>query len=100
MEEEDLMTLIQVLPTPDIEALIHRVEDAHHKGPQAVHMEIQLLSDRLTVDETATYALEQRVTSLERDRTSQVEIAVALQLQMEDLEDRSRRNNLRLRGLP
>lgn len=39
--EEDLRILIQTLPMrTDIEALIHRVEDAHHKEIKQVQTEI------------------------------------------------------------
>lgn len=44
--------------------------------------------------------LEQQVYALESLQDSHVDATVALQLHMEDMEDRSRRNNLWLRGLP
>lgn len=80
----------------DIEELISRVEDAHHRELQ----QVQALSDHLTVDETTTTALKQQVAALERDRYFEADAAVVLQLDLEDLEDRSHWNNLRLRGLP
>lgn len=40
------------------------------------------------------------MSTLERSRDQQRETAIALQLHLEDIEDRSRRNNLRLRGIP
>lgn len=36
---------------------------------------------------------------MEKDKTSQTETAKIFQLQLEELDDRSRRNNVRLRGL-
>lgn len=41
-----------------------------------------------------------RIEALERSQESQDATAIDLQLHLEDLEDRSRRNNLRLRGIP
>lgn len=67
---------------------------------QAVHTEIQIISDLHTVDEITTNALEQRVSILERDRNSHMETAIAFQIQLEDMEDRNHQNNLRLWGLP
>lgn len=45
-------------------------------------------------------SLENWVLALERSRDQHREAAVSLQLYLEDMEDRSRRSNLRLRGIP
>lgn len=101
LKMEDLKTLIQALPTrADIETLIGKVEDAHRKELELVRGELQILVERVTDGESAYQSLEQRVSILERDSYTQKETSVALQLQLEDLEDRSRRNNVRLRGIP
>lgn len=52
-------------------------------------MEIQLISDHLTVDETTTNTLEQRITIREREIVSHMGTAIAVQLQLEDMEDRN-----------
>lgn len=44
--------------------------------------------------------MESRVQALERARASYTEEAQEMQLHLEELEDRSHRNNLRLRGIP
>lgn len=107
---EDLRAILQALPTKadiealpsksDIETLILRVEEAHTCDIQEIRAEIQGISDRVDSGESSLTILTQRVSALERTQASQTATAVDLQLHMEDLEDRSRRKNLRLRGLP
>lgn len=96
--DEELKAILQALPMrADIESLIGRVEAAHSKEIHAIKQEVHFLSDRLTVGETSLSTMDRRVAVLETQHRSQVEMLVGLQLHMED---RSRRNNLRLRGLP
>lgn len=76
-----------------------RVEAAHKKEIRAVKQEVQLLNTRLMAGESSLSTLERRVTTLESQQKDHAELAVELQLRMEEFEDRSRRNNLRLRGL-
>lgn len=100
--------LIQALPTcADIEALrtcanivICKVAESHRKEIQGIHGEIQIISERLTGDENKTHSLEQCVIALEKDKISQTETTKAIKLQLEELKDRSRRNNVRLRVIP
>lgn len=99
--DEELRAILQALPTKaDIETLIGRVEAAHRKELHAVKQEVHSLSDRLTAGETSMLVIDRRVTALEAQHRSQAEMSLGLQLHMEEMEDRSRRNNLRLRGLP
>lgn len=87
----------QAFPTKqDIETLIQRVEEAHRRDIQEVRTEIRSLTDRVDTGETSISSLENRLGTLEQSHVAQAEATVALQLHMEDLEDRSRRNNLRL----
>lgn len=97
----DIGVLLQALPTKtEIEALILRLVDAHHQDIQAVRTDVQAISDRVSTGETSLSALEHRAAALEGSQETQMDTAMALQLHLEDLKDRSRRNNLRLRGLP
>lgn len=99
--DEELNSILQALPTKaDIEALVGRVEASHKKETWSVKQEVQSLNTRLTAGESSLLTLEQRLTTLESQQKVQAESAVELQLRMEEFEDRSRRNNLRLRGLP
>lgn len=65
-----------------------------------VHTEIQFITDRLTREEVRVTSLGERVEIMEKKRGVYVEMVAEMQLQIEELEDRSRRCNLRLRGVP
>lgn len=98
---EDLRSILQALPTKaDIEALVSRIEEAHSHDIQEVKEEVQSLAIRVETGETSVTSLEHRMSALENAQATQMATAVDLQLHLEDLEDRSRRNNLRLWGLP
>lgn len=93
--DEDLRSLLRSLPSrSDLEVMMQRMEETHRRELREVKTEVQMLATRLTAGESSIATLGDRVSALE---TAQVDTAVALQLA---LEDRSRRNNIRLRGLP
>lgn len=97
----ELRALLQALPTKqDIEALILRVEESHRREIQEVRTEIHSLADRVDNGEASISTIAARLGALEQSQAEQAESTIAIQLHMEDLEDRSRRNNLRLRGIP
>lgn len=99
--EREIRAMLEALPTrSDIEALILKLEETHRRDFQEVKADVSSLAERVTSGEASFTALEQRVAGLERARDQHRDTAVALQLHLEDVEDRSRRNNLRLRGLP
>lgn len=90
----DIRTLLHALPKrADMEALVLRVEEQHPWDFQQLH-------GRLAKGESAVSTLEQRVARLEQTHTSHQYDLAEMQLHLEDLENQSRRNNLRLRGLP
>lgn len=62
--------------------------------------EVSKLTDRVASGEESVSLLADRVAALEQARDRQREATVMLQLHLEDVEDRSHRNNLRLRGIP
>lgn len=99
--DAELKAILQALLTrADIEALVGKVEAAHKREIRAVKQDVQALSTRLSAGECSLVTLEQRVTTLESRQRDQSNSAVDLQLRMEEMEDWSRRNKLRLRGLP
>lgn len=67
---------------------------------QEVRGELGVMSKRLTAGWSSVTDLEKRVTALEHLQDAHIDDAMMLQMHMEEMEDRSRRNNLRLRGLP
>lgn len=62
--------------------------------------EVQSLAIRVETGEASITSLESQMTALERTQATQTTTAVDLQLNLEDMEDHSRRNNLQLRGIP
>lgn len=101
MIDQDIRNLVQALPTrADIETLILRLEETHRRNMQEVRGEVSTLAVRVTTGEASVSALEGRVSALEQARDQQRESAIALQLHLENIKDRSRRNNLWLRGIP
>lgn len=99
--DQDIRSLLQALPTrTDIEALILKLEETHRRDIQEVRGEVSTLAERVSTGEVSVSSLTDRVTALEQARDQHREVAIALQLHLEDVEDRSRRNNLRLRGIP
>lgn len=99
--DHDIRSLLQALPTrSDIEALILKLEETHRRDIQEVRGEISNLTERVSTGESSASLLSERVSALEQARDQQREAAITLQLHLEDVEDRSRRNNLRLRGIP
>lgn len=99
--EDDLRAMLQALPTrADIETLIQRVEEAHKRDIQEIKTDIQTIDHRVTTGESLTSALESRILSLEQAQESRDRELQEVQLHLEEMEDRSRRNNLRLRGIP
>lgn len=99
--DQEILALLQALSTStDIEALILKLEETHRRDFQEVKAEVFTLADRVLSGEASFTALERQVASLERAGDQHRDTAVALQLHLEDVEDRGCRNNLRLRGIP
>lgn len=99
--DAELRALLQALPTrADIEAILNRLEESHKQEIAAVRHDVQTLSERMDSGETSVATIEQRLAAVEAAQTAQASSILSQQLQMEEVEDRSRRNNLRLRGLP
>lgn len=99
--DSNLRALLQALPTKaDIEALIGRLEEQHRRDFTEVRRDAQALPSRLTTGEASLEGLQQRLTNLEMLQDIHTQTSVSMQLRLEEMEDRSRRNNLRIRGLP
>lgn len=109
-DDSDIRALLRALPTKadmealptkaDMEALVLRVEEQHRRDLQEVRAEVQEIDERLTKEEASMGALETRVTLLERSQQRYLEQLAEVQLHAEDLENRSRRQNIRFRGIP
>lgn len=98
--DEELRTLLCSLPSKaDIEAIAGHLEATHQREVKAVRTEVQVTA-RVSAGETALTTMDKRLAELEAAQRSHMEATIAMQLHMEDLEDRSRRNNVRIKGLP
>lgn len=88
--DQDIRSLLQALPTrTDIEALILKLEETHRRDIQEVRGEVSTLAERVSTGETSVALLADRVAALEQARDSQKDAAIALQLHLEDMEDRT-----------
>lgn len=109
-DDSDIRALLKALPTKadmealptkaDMEALVMRMEEQHRRDLQEIRTEVQVIDDRLTREEASVGSLELRVTQLEKAQQRHQEQLAEVQLHAEDLENRSRRQNLRFRGIP
>lgn len=97
--DAELGSLLRAFPTgSDIEALVNRLEASHRKEITKVRLEVQLLSDRMTTGESSVSKIEKRLRTVENHQTSQAATILAQQLQIEEIEDCSRRNNFKAKG--
>lgn len=62
--------------------------------------ELNAVTERVSLGETLVASLEALVQAVEQTQAAQDTAAQEMQLHLEEMEDRSCRNNLRLRGIP
>lgn len=74
--------------------------EARCRDIHSVRADVELLSERFSTGETSISFQERCASQLEQAQSTQAAQVTSLQLHMEELEDRSRHNNLRLRGIP
>lgn len=99
--DEELRALLRAIPTrADFESLASRLEASHRRDIAAVRTDITALSERMGAGEATVTELTQRLKQVEDTQTNQTKVLLTKQLHLEEIEDRSRRNNLRIRGLP
>lgn len=97
----DVGDLFQSLPTKeDMKAMIANLEKTQGREFQEVRGEIVQLSTRVEVTEAGAAIADTRMDRLERMQASYESQLSELRLQIEDQEDRNRRNNLRIKVIP
>lgn len=97
----DIATLLTMLPTKaDIAASEARITAAVRGEIGELRQELQDVESRVSRQETAHTSLETRVLALENRQTTLIAFQEALMLAQDDLENRNRRNNIKLRGIP
>lgn len=85
-----LGTLLQALPKrSDIKALISRLEATHRKELAEVRTDIKSITTYLSTGEALVASLERRMLEVEAHQTAQAASMMTMQLQLEELEDRS-----------
>uniref|UniRef100_A0A087YS91 L1 transposable element RRM domain-containing protein n=1 Tax=Poecilia formosa TaxID=48698 RepID=A0A087YS91_POEFO len=103
----DGLAAMEAGSTNDLVAAINSMKDDFVKrfdslltAIQGVQSDIRIVAARVTQAEDRISANEDSVASLQADNTATKTTIEALQLKIDDLENRSRRSNLRLIGLP
>lgn len=82
-----------------MEALMSRMEEQHRRDFHELCSEVRTLDECVGKGEIEVSALELRVAQLEKGQVEFQEKLAEVQLQAEDLENRSHRNNLQIRRL-
>lgn len=99
--DAELRALLQALPTrANMESLANRLETSHRQDIAAVRSDITMLTERMGAGVAKVSVQEWRLQRVEEAQAAQVTSILSQQLRLEEMEDRSRRNNLRLRGMP
>lgn len=92
---------IRFLPTKaDMESFLQRLESGYKEELRGIRDMIQGLQDRTVMLETAQTEQQAQSSSLKHRIDRHEEYIQTLFLLHEDLENRNRRNNIRLRGIP
>lgn len=94
------MRLRTLINKSDLAAFEARMEATLKGEVVEVKRDLQDLSIRITNQETTLSALEVRVVALEAQNALLLESQECLLLLQDDLENRNRRNNIKLRGIP
>ncbi|CAH2245826.1 Hypothetical predicted protein [Pelobates cultripes] len=100
-EEQDIRSLLTQLPSKtDLADLFQKLEDSFSEKLQAVNADVQLLGDRVQALEEEAETTEKQWAESYATQETHAEAIRYLQRQLEDVDNRGRRNNLRVRGVP
>lgn len=99
--EPDIRQLIQALPTKDdIQKLLVSITGALREEMEEVRAKVVAVDDRVHNLEKLQGTSDTRLEMIEEKLQKQHQRLVMLQLQSEESENRSRRNNIRIKGVP
>lgn len=99
--EQDIRKLIQALPTKvELQALLSDLKAAVREEMSEVTAKLEVMDKRLCSCESLQSSADARIELLERKFKTQHQKLLMLQLQAEESENRSRRNNVRIKGVP
>lgn len=99
-ETENLQSIIKSLPTTScIKNMFREFSDSIKEEISTLRSDIRQISSRMTQVEDSTEQLSAHASFLAKRMREQKMETYALKLHLDDLENRSRRNNLRIKGL-
>ncbi|KAM9315500.1 uncharacterized protein PAF06_006460 [Gastrophryne carolinensis] len=97
----ETISLLRGMPSKsEIENLISKYEVKHKQEIAAVRQEVAHVASRVQVLEAEGPSYDSRIRAIEARCDSQEATIKTCHLHLDDLENRSRRNNLRIRGIP
>lgn len=99
--EGSLRDIVSGLPTKqDLNAMATSIVNALTRELHDLKQQVDVVEERVTAIETSQTNTETRLSTLESEYGAFRRHLVDVQLRLDDGENRSRRNNLRLRGIP
>ncbi|CAH2325044.1 Hypothetical predicted protein [Pelobates cultripes] len=97
----ELRDLIKNLPSKtDLAAMINKLEASFHAKMEAVNSDLQQIKHRVTDLEEEKDVQQSQMLHFSSVMDSHMHFMTDIQRQLDDLDNRGRRNNLRVRGLP
>lgn len=98
---QDIRKLIQALPTKEeLQVLLSDLKVAVREELSEVTAKLEVMDKRMGICESSQSSADARIELLERKFKTQHQKLLQLQLQAEEFENRSRRNNVRIKGIP
>lgn len=97
----DLQKLLQCIPSKaDFEALALKLDTKYEERLTSLQQDTVSLSVQVKTQQEETSSLIKKMSDLEAHQIASELKMRTLQLQLEDAEDRNRRNNVRIKGIP
>lgn len=109
---KEMWAILRAIPSrADLQAIVTQAEEARKADREEVQQQLTQITERVTTIEQIQPEVERRLTALETNQTTQFtslsqqqslnsDQITMVALQQDDLENRHRRNNVRIRGLP
>ncbi|CAH2219776.1 Hypothetical predicted protein [Pelobates cultripes] len=100
-EGTDIKSILTQLPSKlDLEAMFSKMERSFGDKLQSLHEEVSHIGNRVQLLEEGGETIALQIHNMQTLQQTQNEALIFLQRKIEDLDNRGRRNNLRIRGIP
>ncbi|CAH2295381.1 Hypothetical predicted protein [Pelobates cultripes] len=100
-EGTDIKSILTQLPSKlDLEAMFSKMERSFGDKLQSLHEEVSHIGNRVQLLEEGGETIALQIHNMQTLQQTQNEALIFLQKKIEDLDNRGRRNNLRIRGIP